>query len=157
MKFDLVITRTQENEFGTLSEASLIHKNKECIFNCIERPWMDDLPSMSRIKEGFYIGTFYKNLIYLYDPKEEYLTLTNQSYSKRWGVRLEVANYPTDLEGCIGVGAEPGVEDYGKIPHVVNSRATLERIYKFIETEAGKPITALEGEKLFSVTIRTDI
>lgn len=82
----------------------------------IERPWKDNRPNVSCIPEGTYAcqpfsGSRFKDVIQLMD-------VPDRSY-----ILIHVANFPHDIEGCIGVG-DRFVSDALE-PAVYNSKKTL--------------------------------
>jgi hypothetical protein len=71
----------------------------ECV--TIERDWISNKKSVSCIPEGIYecrIGNSSKNLPYA-TVAYEILNVPN-----RTDIKIHVANYPHELEGCIGFG-----------------------------------------------------
>ena len=82
----------------------------------IERPWKDNRPNVSFIPEGTYAcqpfsGSRFQDVIQLMD-------VPDRSY-----ILIHVANFPHDIEGCIGVG-DRFVSDSLE-PAVYNSKKTL--------------------------------
>lgn len=82
----------------------------------IERPWKNNEPNVSCIPEGVYAcqpfsGTRFQDVIQLID-------VPDRSY-----ILIHVANFPHDIEGCIGVG-DRFVSDALE-PAVYNSKKTL--------------------------------
>lgn len=82
----------------------------------IERPWKNNQPSVSCIPEGEYrcepfSGTRFKDVVQVMDVPD------------RTFILIHVANFPHDIEGCIGVG-DSFVSDALE-PAVYNSKKTL--------------------------------
>jgi len=82
----------------------------------IERPWKDNQPNVSCIPEGTYAcqpfsGTRFQDVIQVMDVPD------------RSHILIHVANFPYDVEGCIGVG-DRFVSDSIE-PAVYNSKKTL--------------------------------
>lgn len=71
----------------------------------VERPWLDNKPNVSCIPDGvYYLGLRYSPTVQ---------RITRGRYSEGWEVQdvpdrtfimVHPANWPTDLNGCIGVG-----------------------------------------------------
>lgn len=93
----------------------------------IERPWKDNQPNVSCIPEGVYAcqpfsGNKFQDVIQLMD-------VPGRSY-----ILIHVANFPHDVEGCIGVG-DRFVSDALE-PAVYNSKKTLASLMDiFVEHE----------------------
>lgn len=64
----------------------------------VERPWLDNRPSVSCIPEGNYWATRRRFFRGGYDAVE-ILDVPSRRY-----ILFHIANYPKDVEGCIGVG-----------------------------------------------------
>ena len=82
----------------------------------IERPWLNNKPNISCIPEGHYkcqpfTGTKFKDVVQIMDVPDRSFIL------------FHVANYPRDIQGCIGVGNSFDINDLS--PMVYNSRVTL--------------------------------
>ena len=73
----------------------------------VERPWQDNIPTFSCIPAGLYqvkLGVYHKHNY----PAYELLNVP-----QRAGIKIHVANYAQELEGCIAPGRELGwVESY---------------------------------------------
>jgi hypothetical protein len=68
------------------------------LFFTVERPWLDNLPRVSCVPEGTY------PLIRDYFDRGGYETFQVMDVSGRSQILIHVANWPKDVEGCIGVG-----------------------------------------------------
>ena len=97
---------------GTLGKLSIVD------WSCftIERPWKNNEPNVSCIPEGVYAcqpfsGTRFQDVIQVMD-------VPDRSY-----ILIHVANFPHDVEGCLGVG-DRFVSDALE-PAVYNSKKTL--------------------------------
>jgi hypothetical protein len=102
-------------ESGTLGKLSI----GDWSSYTIERPWKDNQPNVSCIPEGTYAcqpfsGTRFQDVIQLMD-------VPGRSY-----ILIHVANFPHDVEGCIGVG-DRFVSDALE-PAVYNSKKTLAKL-----------------------------
>ena len=102
-------------ESGTLGRLTM--GNWGCF--TIERPWKDNQPNVSCIPEGVYAcqpfsGERFKDVIQIMD-------VPHRSY-----ILFHVANFPHDIEGCIGVG-DRFVSDALE-PAVYNSKKTMAQL-----------------------------
>ena len=102
-------------ESGTLGRLTI--GNWGCF--TIERPWKDNQPNVSCIPEGVYAcqpfsGERFKVVIQIMD-------VPHRSY-----ILFHVANFPHDIEGCIGVG-DRFVSDALE-PAVYNSKKTMAQL-----------------------------
>jgi hypothetical protein len=82
----------------------------------VERPWLDNTPSQSCILEGQYkcepfSGSRFQDVVQIMDVPD------------RTFILIHAANYPRDVEGCIGLG-DRFVSDALE-PAVYNSKKTL--------------------------------
>tara|TARA_R100000951_G_C2594879_1_gene166265 strand:- start:41 stop:436 length:396 start_codon:yes stop_codon:yes gene_type:complete len=82
----------------------------------IERPWLSNKSNISCIPEGTYkcepfTGSKFKDVVQIMD-------VPGRSF-----ILFHIANYPGDIEGCIGVGNSFDINDLS--PMVYNSRVTL--------------------------------
>lgn len=86
------------------------------IFSTVERPWLDNEPFISCIPEGAYIVEPYSSAKYpdVYEIKD---------VPDRTHILFHAANYPTDVEGCVGVGAK----SHDRTLMVTHSRDAMER------------------------------
>ena len=90
----------------------------------IERPWKNNAPNVSCIPEGKYVcqpfsGSRFQNVIQVMDVPD------------RTFILIHVANFPHDVEGCIGVG-DRFVSDALE-PAVYNSKKTLANLMNAFE------------------------
>jgi len=90
----------------------------------IERPWKNNAPNVSCIPEGTYAcqsfsGSRFQNVIQVMDVPD------------RTFILIHVANFPHDVEGCIGVG-DRFVSDSLE-PAVYNSKKTLANLMNAFE------------------------
>lgn len=101
-------------------------------FYTVERPWVDNKQFISCIPKGYY------NLVpHLSSKYGHVLALENDSLgvthweedipNNRYAILIHVANYPSDVQGCIGLGTEmtDGM--------VLNSREAVHRFYKLVD------------------------
>lgn len=94
----ITINRFAYHPEGTLGVMH-VPKNKVHIFYTIERPWLDNSPWESCIPEGEYA------LKWKESPKFGWCYEV-ENVTKRTDILIHVANYPSDVQGCIGVGMD---------------------------------------------------
>lgn len=109
----------------------------------IERPWLDNAPNVSRIPNGIYSvipwvspskGAVWALIGGGVSPHKEDVP----DRADRWGVLIHVANYPHNVEGCLGLGdkyAEKTKTDR-PCPAVWNSKHTIEKFREIVHGEA---------------------
>lgn len=111
-------------EDGTFGQLTL---EDGAVFFTVERPWLDNRSRVSCIPEGVY-------RLALRESPVVYRT-SREKYSRGWSVTnvpsrslimIHVANLPTEVEGCIGVGMKHGFLG-GKFA-TLSSRAAFERL-----------------------------
>lgn len=98
----------------------------------IERPWLDNQQSISCIPAGIY------NVIPFHSPSKGDVFLL-QNVPDRTMIEIHVANWASELEGCIAVGLDFTI-NAGK-PAMINSKAALDKL------------KAVTGYKPFTLTI----
>ena len=115
-------THTQHETMGTLLMPSGIR------YQTIERPWKDNAKGISCIPVGEYdikftLSNRFKKHLY------EVLNVPGRS-----GIRIHVANWAKELEGCIalGISRTPGM--------VVASQIAVDRFHNEMAGRAGKLI-----------------
>ncbi len=108
-------------------------------WNCytIERPWLDNRPNVSCIPEGDYTcqpfsGNRFKDVVQIMDVPD------------RTFILFHVANFPHDVEGCIGVG-NSFVSDALE-PAVYNSKDTLAEFFDVVGKEFYLTIKGVRAE-----------
>ena len=105
-------------------------------FTCytVERPWMDNAPSVSCIPTGkyhlhSYTSNRFGNSVIIYGGTVSPYPDPNFTRS---GILIHPANVANDLEGCIGLGDSFGTV-YGEHA-VMNSRKTVSKFLDLINT-----------------------
>ena len=106
----------------------------------IERPWKNNAPNLSCIPEGAYAcqpfsGSRFQNVIQVMDVPG------------RTFILIHVANFPHDVEGCIGVG-DRFVSDALE-PAVYNSKKTLANLMNAFEKNGNQmtlEVTSVRAE-----------
>ena len=82
--------------YGRWSQEEDIHKASECF--TVERPWLDNKPSVSCIPEGTYKifrSTYHRG---------GYPCFEVSDVKGRSLIKIHIANWPKDVHGCIGMG-----------------------------------------------------
>lgn len=120
----ITIKRFAYHPQGTLGVMQ-VPANNVHQFYTIERPWLDNKPFESCIPLGEY------NLKWQESPKFDWCYEV-ESVEGRTHILLHVANYPTDVVGCIGLG----LSLMGDRIAVGNSRAAMAA---FHDVTGGKP------------------
>jgi len=108
-------------------------------WNCytIERPWKNNRPNVSCIPEGKYTcqpfsGTRFQDVV-------QVMNVPDRSY-----ILIHAANFPQDVEGCIGVGSS-FVSDALE-PAVYNSKRTLADFFDVVGYEFYLTIKGVRAE-----------
>tara|TARA_R110000765_G_scaffold32596_1_gene75487 strand:- start:559 stop:1023 length:465 start_codon:yes stop_codon:yes gene_type:complete len=93
----ITLNRIISSDEGVLG---LLHINGKPISVTVERPWKDNLAWESCIPFGLY------PLIRLKSSKAfNYPHYLLEGVPRRTFIKIHVANYPSELHGCIGVGS----------------------------------------------------
>lgn len=90
----MILTRYVKNDFITLG--SLASENG--IFATVERPWLDNQRNVSCIPDGTY------TVKRINSPKFGKRCWEVTKVPDRSHILFHVANYPHNVEGCIGLG-----------------------------------------------------
>ena len=102
----------------------------------IERPWKNNAPNVSCIPEGTYAcqpfsGNRFQDVIQVMDVPD------------RTFILIHVANFPHDIEGCIGVG-DRFVSDALE-PAVYNSKKTLQKLMEIFNEHEERMTLKITG------------
>ena len=93
----ITLTRIISTDEGVLG---LLHKNGKPISVTLERPWKDNKAWESCIPFGTYPLTRLNESKAFRYPHYLLEDVPNRTY-----IKIHVANYPSELHGCIGVGS----------------------------------------------------
>jgi hypothetical protein len=74
-----------------------VPNHKLSLFYTVERPWLDNAPFLSCIPEGEY------SMVWKRSPKFDWCYEV-ENVKGRSHILFHVANFPEEIEGCIGVG-----------------------------------------------------
>jgi hypothetical protein len=92
----ITLNRVINTEEGVLG---VLHDNGNVISTTLERPWKDNMAWESCIPTGLFpLTRLEKSKAFTYP---HYLL---EAVPNRTFIKIHVANYPSDLHGCIGVG-----------------------------------------------------
>lgn len=104
-------------------------ENEKILFQCktLELPWRNNSSKNSCIPPGIYTAKFeYSN-----NFKEKLWEL--KKVPGRAEIKIHVANYVSQLRGCIAVGESHQNIDADSVPDIAGSRKTLEKLHKILE------------------------
>lgn len=90
---DVVLERFCYHPEGTLGVIKLAGKE----FSTIERPWLDNAQNVSCIPTGTYLTRWRES------PRFGF-TWELRDVQDRTYILIHAANYPSDVQGCIGLG-----------------------------------------------------
>lgn len=91
----------------------------------LELPWKDNKRSVSCIPEGDYIMVKEAT-----SPLHPYPHFRILNVHGRTGILVHIANYVSDLKGCIAVGSAHKDMNADEIPDVLDSTDVLKRLYE---------------------------
>jgi hypothetical protein len=122
----MIVKVIRFDDDGVRTLGNLYVYNGEVVeFSCktIELPWKDNKKKVSCIPAGIYTLQKLKE-----SPLFKYPHLWIKDVTGRDGVKIHVANYVRELEGCIALGNAHADVDGDGIIDVSNSRRMLEKI-----------------------------
>lgn len=99
-------------------------------FSCktLERPWVDNRNKVSCVPAGSY------PVVLEYSAHFKRKLNELKLVPGRSEVKIHVANYVTQLEGCIAVGLSVGDINKDGVPDMVSSRIALDRLQEALGT-----------------------
>lgn len=130
----LVLERFGYMPFGTYGKLKFPTGE---VFYTVERPWLDNTPSLSCIPEDTYaLGLRYSPVVNKTSGGEfkegwEVLDVPDRTY-----IMLHPGNWPTDTQGCIAVGDKLVVMHRSQndwLPAVSNSRSTFKKVMGLLD------------------------
>ena len=118
----------------TISE--VFHQGKS-ICHFVELPWLSNQPNESCIPAGIYSIEPYQS-----DNHGDVFILKNHNLgvghfkgdSVRFGILIHVANFPSEIDGCIG----PGLKEHPSVWGVASSRKAMSMLTKLIDFDLGE-------------------
>ena len=127
----MILRRFRSDSKGTFGTLELDGQ----VFFTVERPWENNLPFVSCIPEGDYSLIPYKsdkygNVLVMVN-NELGITHYKEPHSNRYACLIHTANYPHDVEGCIGLG-DNYIEEKNM---VTNSRQSIIDFYNIVSPE----------------------
>ena len=127
----MILRRFRSDEDGTFGTLEVDNH----VFFTVERPWKDNKPFVSCIPEGDYIlvphqSNKYGHVLAMINHQ---IGVTHQKEpdSTRYACLIHTANYPKDVEGCIGLG-DNYIADKNM---VTNSRQSIIDFYNIVSPE----------------------
>lgn len=128
----IIQDRIYENDKKTLSLCQIWDGSKSLYsYVAIELPWRDNKPNVSRIVPNEYDCTATRKATPNPRTKEREYALFFPYVPGRSQIMSHVANYVTELEGCIGPGLMFSDIDNDGVIDVANSRKALEQIERY--------------------------
>lgn len=127
-KMDRKLLKLKRTYYGDATLGQLIiNGNDNPVFFTIERPWLDNAKNISCIPEGHYAVQPYSSK--KFKDVYEITNVTGRSH-----ILIHVANWASQVEGCIGVGYGQGyMLEGGKLQKAVtDSRGALESLKREI-------------------------
>lgn len=113
----------QYQERGTRGK---LYDGQNFICETIERPKHDkDFPCF---EEGYYIAKRYNS------PKNKSIVWQLEDVPNRTNIQLHIANWPSELQGCIAPGKEIGSSHTGE-PGVLKSRQAFQEFMAMTSDE----------------------
>ena len=99
------------------------------VFSCktLERPWVQNVTRKSCVPAGTY------PVVLEYSPHFDRELNELKLVPGRSEVKIHVANYVRQLEGCIGVGLSVGDINKDGVPDMVSSRVALDRLHEALD------------------------
>ena len=97
--------------------------NGQPSFVTMELPWKDNHPETSCIPTGLYVAK--KRPAQAKITNGNKLAFEVMNVEGRSGILIHVANIPSDIKGCIGIGMMYGV--LGNEPAILQSRPAFDR------------------------------
>ena len=93
-------TLTRFKYGSTETVGRLVSDTQGLIFWTIENPWLDNAPNISCIPEGLYYLERYDSPSHGADTWQ-FINVPNRTFCQ-----IHVANYASDVSGCIGLGVQ---------------------------------------------------
>jgi hypothetical protein len=112
-------------EWGTFGTLEVVPVGFRCV--TVERPWKGNTKNISCIPIGVYeikLGTHYGKP----GKEDDYTVYELFGVEDRDNIEIHIANYMTDVKGCIGVGRYVYYSEKKKLPGVANSRDTFREL-----------------------------
>lgn len=124
----MILRRFRSDEDGTFGTLEIDNQ----VFFTVERPWENNLPFKSCVAEGEYSliphkSDKYGNVLAMVSEKLG-VTHYKEPDSVRYACLIHTANYPKDVEGCIGLG-DNYIADKNM---VTNSRQSIIDFYDIV-------------------------
>jgi hypothetical protein len=139
---EIILVRKYQDENITLGHMDIVDSNtSSIIYSCptLELPWNDNKRNISCVPFGIYdIHLEYSNAF-----DEDLWEL--KGVEGRSEVKIHVANYVTQLRGCIAPGLRHADINSDGVIDVSSSRKALESIHKAMGSETRSKITIIDA------------
>lgn len=112
-------------ETSTPGSWYLGHDKQFLLCKTLELPWLDNANNISCVPNGDYIMVKEEH-----SPKHKYPHFRILAVPGRRGILVHWLTYVSDLLGCIGVGSAHKDLNKDGIPDIIDSRITLDKLYK---------------------------
>ena len=118
---DIILTRTYNDQL-TLGTIKVFDKQGHLTYECksIELPWINNRSNVSCIPEGTYPWEKVA-----YSSAFNYQHIHIKDVPGRSGIKIHVANYVSQLRGCVAPGLTHALINRDQIPDVTSSRNAL--------------------------------
>ena len=131
----LILTRFAYLPWGTYGKLTLPDGRE---FFTVERPWLNNAPFESCIYEGsFFLGLRQYGVVTSSSGGEFTEGWEVMDVNRRTYIMIHPANWPCDLEGCIGVGMDLNIskDRAGNwVEGVTDSRAAFRELMEYLGT-----------------------
>lgn len=133
----MILRRFRSDDIGTFGTMELDGH----VFFTVEKPWKDNAPFKSCVAEGEYSlvphkSDKYGNVLALVS-EELGVTHYKEPNSIRYACLIHTANYPKDVEGCIGLG-----DNYNpNLSMVMNARQSTIDFYNIVSPSKAHKLT----------------
>lgn len=129
---NLLLTRKADDHTETTGLLILISEFGNTLFKCVtlERPDKGNANGISCIPKGTYICIKIPATEHI--PYEHILV---QNVSGRAGICIHIANYVSQIQGCIVVGDSFGDLNHDGEPDVLNSKKTFDELMELLSKE----------------------
>lgn len=125
----MILERISQDEEGTFGILTVDDFHR---FYTVERPWLDNQQFVSCVPPGEYKlvphrSHKYGDVLALVNEDMNITHWEDEGENNRYAILIHVANYPKDVQGCIGLGTEMGDK------MVLHSKKAIKRFYKLVD------------------------
>ena len=131
--------RTSLATYGVI----LLFKDDSVIYRCksLELPYKANKRNISCIPDGVYMAETLRNDEQLKDSRLKYPHIWIKDVIGRAGIKIHVANYVSELKGCIAPGLSFADIDKDGLIDVANSRKALQDMLNYLPLTGEFPFT----------------